>query len=238
LPKARVSRWPRRCRGGNESTKVTDPERFFRQIVLNLAATDPRRLQQPFPLAELRESIVPYRGNRRALRLESSEDYELAVMRLCAGEGGFARINPDEVRAQFVREVTGINPDLTVVERHGEAVVNLDPVAVARVLNQKTDSAYAPQEHVSQPEPTPPPVAASPKPPAPRPRPTSPKPSEAEDRILRCSRCGSGLPVGRPVNFCPQCGQNLTLTRCPECQTELEPSWRHCVRCGLAVKDR
>ncbi len=80
---------------------MDDLERFFRQIVRNLAATDPARLRRPLPLIEIRESIVPYRANRRALQLESSEDYELVLMRLCAGEGGFARTEPAEVRAEF-----------------------------------------------------------------------------------------------------------------------------------------
>ena len=67
---------------------MTDLERLVRQLVDNLSAIDPARLQQPVTLADIRDTIVPYRATRRALQLESSEDYELALMRLCAGEGG------------------------------------------------------------------------------------------------------------------------------------------------------
>ena len=48
---------------------------------------------------------------------------------------------------------------------------------------------------------------------------------------------GGRLPTGRAVNFCPHCGQNQTLTLCPECRSEVEPGWRHCVNCGRAVAE-
>jgi hypothetical protein len=51
----------------------------------------------------------------------------------------------------------------------------------------------------------------------------------------RCSYCGGKLPSGRPVNFCPHCGESQTSTRCPECQAELELGWKHCINCGHAV---
>jgi hypothetical protein len=58
---------------------VTELERFFRRLVANLAGSDPARLHRPIPLEDILESIVPYRSNRRALLLESSEDYELVL---------------------------------------------------------------------------------------------------------------------------------------------------------------
>lgn len=51
----------------------------------------------------------------------------------------------------------------------------------------------------------------------------------------RCGFCGGILPPGRAVNFCPFCGQNQILTRCPDCQAEVEIGWRHCVNCGAVV---
>ena len=69
---------------------MTDLERFFRRLVANLAGTDPALLHRPIPLEDIHQSIVPYRTNRRALQLESSEDYELVLLRLCAGEEPFA----------------------------------------------------------------------------------------------------------------------------------------------------
>jgi hypothetical protein len=86
-------------------------ERLFAQLVRNLAAISPARLRTPMTLAELRESIIPYRANRRALQLESVEDYELVVLRLCAGEGGLVRTEPEEVRARYLGSADVTTPD-------------------------------------------------------------------------------------------------------------------------------
>jgi Double zinc ribbon len=202
---------------------VNDLERFFTQLVRNVAADDRTRLGKPLLLGEIRNSIVPYRANRRALELESSEDYELVLMRLCAGEGGLARTGPDEVGDEFRKEVASPNPDLTLAERHEKAIVHLDPRFVAKALDPKPHLAYAPREQAaSSPES---PVVSKVKRASPKP-PTKPQ---------QCRRCGGALPAGRVVNFCPQCGQDLTRAHCAECQTELEPGWRHCVNCGAAV---
>jgi hypothetical protein len=50
-----------------------------------------------------------------------------------------------------------------------------------------------------------------------------------------CIYCGGSLPTNRTVNFCPHCGQSQTQILCPECRSEVEPGWRHCVNCGAAV---
>jgi double zinc ribbon protein len=208
---------------------LTDLERFFTQLVRNLAVGDRSRLQAPLPLAEVRTSIVPYRANRRALQLESSEDYELLLLRLCAGEGGFARTEPAESRVEFEMEVGSSNPDLALVERHEKAVLHLDPKAVAKVLNPAPNLAYAPREAAT------PPTPARQRPKA-SPRSASPGAQGHRD-VVQCPRCGGGLPADRVANFCPQCGQNLTRPRCPQCQAELDAKWRHCVSCGAAIRD-
>lgn len=202
---------------------MSDLERFFAQLVRNLAAINPARLRQPLTLAEIRESIIPYRVNRRALQLESSEDYELVVMRLCAGEGGFAITEPEEAHADFVNEVGSPNPDLTIVERHRKAVVALDPRSVAKALDPKPELAYAPwEDQVSHTEITKKAEADA-----------AERSPPAQVKEARCTHCGVGLPAGRVVNFCPKCGQSQL--RCPKCKAELERGWRHCVGCGTAL---
>ena len=213
---------------------VTDLERLVRQIVRNLSATDPARLHQPLPLADIRERIVPYRTNRRALELESSEDYELVLMRLCAGEGGFARTEPDEVRAEFEAEVRSSNPDLGIVHRHQNAVVRLDTSSLSRTLDPRPELAFAPPNH--------PDLIAREQafPSLPDLRPVEPyedlPQSHAKEQVAaRCTRCDGALPSGRAVNFCPHCGGSQVLTRCPVCESELEAGWRHCATCGYLI---
>lgn len=193
---------------------MTDLERLFHHIVRNLAATNPARLRTPLTLAEIRTTIAPYRTSRRALELESSEDYELVLMRLCAGEGGLARTEPPEVCAEFEAEVESSNPDLGLVHKHEKAAVYLDDRAVARALDPKPDLAFAPP---------PDPASAAPT---------------AEPSAARCTACDGVLPPGRAVNFCPHCGHSQILTSCPVCQSDLEAGWRHCVSCGFLIGHR
>jgi len=51
----------------------------------------------------------------------------------------------------------------------------------------------------------------------------------------KCVHCGSTLPTGKRVAFCPFCGHQLLAIRCPGCGTEIEPGWRHCISCGHAT---
>jgi hypothetical protein len=200
---------------------MTDLQRLVRQLVDNLSAIDPARLQQPVTLADIRDTIVPYRVTRRALQLESSEDYELALMRLCAGEGGFARTESEEIAKEFADELASPNPDLALIQRREKAVLRLD----VRALSQTTKDphrAFAPRSPVDR---------RKEKPPAPKQAvqdATQPSPT-------RCGRCRTDLPVGRAVNFCPHCGYDLRRGYCPQCNAALEPGWRHCVSCGTTL---
>lgn len=60
--------------------------------------------------------------------------------------------------------------------------------------------------------------------------------AEATVRTPRpgCRFCGQMLPEGRAVTFCPHCGQNLKVRRCPGCSAEIDPTWKFCVTCGRA----
>jgi hypothetical protein len=51
----------------------------------------------------------------------------------------------------------------------------------------------------------------------------------------KCRYCSGLLPEGRRIVFCPHCGQNLTVHRCPACSTELEMGWKFCVTCGRSA---
>jgi hypothetical protein len=50
-----------------------------------------------------------------------------------------------------------------------------------------------------------------------------------------CPFCGGTLPEGRTVIYCPHCGNNLSVSRCPACGGELEKGWKFCVSCGRSV---
>ena len=50
-----------------------------------------------------------------------------------------------------------------------------------------------------------------------------------------CRFCGGTLPEGRTVIYCPHCGNNLSISRCPACGSELEKGWKFCATCGRGV---
>jgi hypothetical protein len=259
---------------------MTDLERLFRRLVDNLIAIDPARLHRPLTIGDLLGSVIPYRTTRRALALDSAEDYDMLVLQLCAGEGGFVRMLSDDIGQVLRDQVTSPNPDLDVLRDHERAELVLQTEPLAHALGPGPEEAFAPPEHEEffegpDPEPEPPPqrvadLPRSPRDDAPSPlaplgttrraaepirripfsaepaAPLVPPPpritAEPADRIpgprlraddnTRCSFCGGKLPGGRAVNFCPHCGQNQSMNKCPDCQAELEIGWKHCINCG------
>lgn len=265
---------------------MTDLERLFRRLVDNLIAIDPARLHRPMTIGDLLTSVIPYRTTRRALALDSAEDYDMLVLQLCSGEGGFVRMVSEDVTQVLRDQVASPNPDLDVLRDHERAELVLQTEPLAHALGPGPEEAFAPPEeeeyYEEPPEPPLPHLAAEPpsrraateresaresfrvEPPSraaseppvlripfsaepvapmvpPPPRITA-EPAErvAPPRLRvedpsRCSFCGGKLPSGRAVNFCPHCGQNQSINKCPECQAELEIGWRHCVNCGHAT---
>jgi hypothetical protein len=213
---------------------VTDLNRLFQHLIATLAATDPAQLNRPVVLGEIRDSILPYRTSRRALGLDTVEDYDLLLLRLAAGDGGFAKTAPEDVRARLAREVAGSNPDLSLLQRHADAVLTLEGLRVARALAASDDDRYAPPEPEADMEPEsrdllPDEQMLDLEIARPQAR------VAAEPPPLMCLYCGVTLPIGRTVNFCPSCGQSQTTPHCPQCQVEVELGWRHCIGCGAVL---
>jgi hypothetical protein len=227
----------------------TDVERLFRFIVQALQTDDPSRLQEPVVVHDLLTRIVPYRNARRALGVDSSEDYELLMLRLTGGEGGFVQTEPQPVHVRFAEEAVSVNPDLSVLHEFKDAQLHLDPNAVAWVMagHSRSDS-YAPPEAEAPPPPStppgPPPVPAEPTAPPPRPAitpephrapppsptptptPTPPPPAPPRPEAPRAAAPVAGL-------GCLQCGGRLPGGRlvnfCPHCgQAQAKGDCPHC----------
>ncbi len=118
-----------------------DVDRFFHHLARTLADSDPARLRRPIPLAEIHQSLVPYRSHRRALGLASSDEYETVLLRLCAGEGDLVRVDPDTVRDRFAREAASAHPDLDILHQHGEVTITLSREAVMRALKPESPAS-------------------------------------------------------------------------------------------------
>lgn len=230
---------------------MDDLERFFRRLVENLAILDPARLHRPVALGDVFREVIPYRANRRALELVTSDEYDLLLLRLASGESGLVRTEPEEVRLRLAQELQAASPDLQLVYQFEDARLVLRREALARALGPGPERAYAPAELLDEearyappvPESEPAPEVVTPLQPE-APAPTVPAPTAAAPGAAvpgtdgRCGYCGGGLPADRTVNFCPHCGQSQFVNRCPECRSDLEAGWRYCVICGYPVGDR
>lgn len=226
---------------------MTDLDLLYRRLVDNLIALDPARLHRPLQLAELYQTVLPYRANRRALGVDSSEDYDLLLLRFCSGEGGYVTVEPEEAQVRFQAELAEANPDLGILREYAAAELTLSTERLAYALGPGPEAAYAPPDP-DEPEMEfeTPPAREVPTGQVPwtvdAPEPTGTiiplregSPSRERDGIHRCGYCGGALPTGRQVNFCPHCGQSQSFTRCPECGAEVELGWHHCINCGHPV---
>jgi double zinc ribbon protein len=229
---------------------VTELERFFRRLVDNLIAIDPGRLHRPVELGDIAQTIVPYRTNRRALGLESNEDYDMVLLRLCSGEGGFVRTEPPEVQEAFASQAKSPNPDLSILRDLGSTGLILATEQLAYALGPEPDASFAPPELDEAPPP--PPIdrdiipldsvrwtraTIEPVVPSEMEELEEETTGDAPERTGRCSYCGGALPTGRTVNFCPHCGESQSYTRCPGCQAEVELGWKHCISCGAPIQE-
>ena len=231
---------------------MSDLDRLFRRLVDGLIAIDPARLHRPLTVAELVRSIVPYRTSRAALGLDSSEDYDLLILRLLSGEGAYVDVRPIEVAARAAAELGGANPDPALLRQFGGVEVTLATARLAQALGPGPEAAWAPPEEVDSAQTTetlegdtdsdedPGVIETGRVPwvvePIAGPRGVIPLHTGAvPDDGTRCGYCGGLLPGGRQVNFCPHCGQSQTFIRCGECGNEVEFGWKHCVACGANV---
>jgi double zinc ribbon protein len=237
-------------------------DRMYRHLVRTIRGKFPQYLTQPFDVASLQQTILPYRLHRRELGLETNEDYEITLTELLAGERDYLIVD-ERMRDALKAELKAVNPDPTAFKQFAPAMVALSPNAL-RSLDAGPDDPTTPLRPVAVPDPaasdvrstTPPPPEPPPAPPASRPSSSGIRPSKkvevpAEEpraptlttapsgaRAItpetgeRCRACNEVLPTGRPITFCPHCGQNVTMMNCPACGSELEVGWKFCPVCG------
>ena len=229
---------------------MDDLARLFNELVDVLAADDPERPRTPFQVSELYQSILPYRTYKRRLHFDTNQDYEMAVLRLLAGEGGYASVEPAEVQEILLEEAQSVNPNPGAFRQFAAARVQLKHGAVRSVMTAfeafappapeteqlaSVDAEQAPasQDRVAPEVTTTAFKAAQLEPAADVPRTHEPSSTDAPV----CPDCDEALPVDRITTFCPFCGHRVKPLGCSGCGDEIEPGWSFCVSCGQpAVK--
>ena len=158
---------------------MDDLDRMFRRLVQNIRMSYPDLLGRPFEVSQLYQTLLPYRHNRRELKIETNQDYEIALMRLLSGERGYVIVE-DALAEAMRNELASPNPDTAAFRIYGASHASIAPEAVRRLESATgaatpsrpttpsfppaTDAAFAPS-----------PAPAAPRPPAPPPpRPSAP----------------------------------------------------------------
>lgn len=213
--------------------------RFARRLVEQLDESGDG-VHRPVPIGALRKTVMPYRSHRKALGVDSVEDYETVLMRLVAGERGFIKTMPPEAAERCRKELAQANPDLALLDELADSTVQLTSMAAAQIVSADLDVVIAKDTLANtppSPPPSPAPARKEPEPPPPEEPPAmSAKPATATS-ATSCSECSKPLPGAREVVFCPWCGHRVKPFTCPRCHTELASEWVHCITCGSPVKD-
>ncbi|MBC7842126.1 MAG: hypothetical protein H7099_07430 [Gemmatimonadaceae bacterium] len=91
-------------------------DRIFDRLVRTLSAGGPDQFRAPFTVAEIVQSLVPYRTYRNELGVDTLQDYEHAVLEMLAGERGWLVCDPDTV-AVIKKELSSPDPDTGLLRR-------------------------------------------------------------------------------------------------------------------------
>jgi hypothetical protein len=210
---------------------VDELDLLFRRLVI--AAHAAGALERPIEIGEILDKFAPYRAAKRDGLLDTNDDYLHALMRLVAGEREMLYADDllqDDVRA----ELDSPNPELTTLRSYATSKVRIATVLAQTVLAGDIDIDMHPPTPLATAA-VPPKRASGATPPmAPKYTPVAAAPAVAPAATIAsgCPYCAQPIPAGRPIKFCPTCGQNLLVRRCPGCSAEIESGWKFCVTCG------
>lgn len=221
---------------------------FHRVLVDEIRRKRPEYLKGPFTVAEIYQDLAPYPTHRDRIGVEINGDYEDALMRLLAGEGGYLILESEHALRQLKAELQSKNPNTGAYREFAAVDVRLapgmlDPAGHAAVV-PATDASRKPAEGKGAgPERADrgSAVSASAGPQsggaaeaqsgpggAAEPAGTSEAPTGHAD----CAWCQAPLPARSGLKFCPFCGADVRVVPCSGCGEELEPDWRFCIACG------
>lgn len=202
-------------------------ERFHQTLVDEIRRDGAEKLGRPFTVAEIYQSLVPYRTHRDRIGVEMNGDYEDALLRLLAGEGEYLVLDSDSARDRIRQELEGTNPNTGIYREFAALEVRLNPRKLPSGLDRSQTSLDGMDSNAGSAPSSPPegPGLLDPDPP-----PEAPTPSGIE--ASSCPECGKALPERDSLRFCPFCGANPFRVECSACGEELDRSWKFCVSCG------
>lgn len=230
-------------------------DRMYSVLVEEIRNKAPAYLAGEFTVAEIYQSLVPYRTHRDRIGVEINGDYEDALLRLLGGEGGYLELLSDAALARIRKEIGSPNPNTGVFRDFAAVGVRLDPDRIPPEGEAPTRSGASEKAAESDP-----PVAEAGAeldlpltvPDYRHPLPERPEDASAHAAASRapqggtdaagapapaeCPDCGEALPRRAGLRFCPFCGTDVLERPCGACGEPLERGWAYCVACGADAR--
>ena len=86
-------------------------EKFYRALIEEIQTQRPEYLTSAFTVAEIYQNLVPYGSHRDRLGVAMNGDYEDALIRLLAGEGGYLILDSEPALKNLHAELKTSNPN-------------------------------------------------------------------------------------------------------------------------------
>src|SRR5688572_21791838 len=93
-------------------------KRLYQRLAEALQRSRQDAFTGPVTVAEIYQELVPYRVVRGEVGFDMNADYEHALLRLLAGEGDMARLEPAHAREQITKELRSSNPNVSIYREY------------------------------------------------------------------------------------------------------------------------
>jgi hypothetical protein len=101
-------------------------ERFHRALIEEIQTQRPEYPTSPFTVAEIHQHLVPYGSHRDRIGVDVNGDYEDALIRLLAGEGGYLILDSDPALRELQAELLTPNPNTGLYREFAAVDVRLN----------------------------------------------------------------------------------------------------------------
>ncbi len=101
-------------------------ERFHRALIEEIQTQRPEYLTGPFTVAEIYQNLVPYGSHRDRIGVTVNQDYEDALLRLLAGEGGFLMLESEPALRDIRAELDTAHPNTGIYREFAAVDVRLN----------------------------------------------------------------------------------------------------------------
>ena len=130
-------------------------ERLYQRLAEALQRSRRDAFTGPVTVAEIYQELVPYRVVRGEVGFDMNADYEHALLRLLAGEGNMARLEPAHAREQITKELRSSNPNVSIYREYAGCDVFVNQPAPGRfeTAGSLMDDVLSDDDDVADPSP-------------------------------------------------------------------------------------